>query len=253
MKVTFNDYIQNPAGKQNAVFSQREMYRAVYSSKLDKVLLRENNKIDYYLYHKNDEYYIHMKVPSEVVEKFYYDVVIKFYTDNNALKVAPSLQNYYVQFYSNDPAFVYTYAHTFMNNELFIDELKPKMSKIAIKKSAEIRNPNDVVGYVKSLFFCYLIMKNKGLFAKIKYTTYGKKFDKKLLLASVEDADKKIEKRKELGQQKQKENLKKPTESKPDSDRDHTVKSSTKSKIASKVKTVKTVKQTKKTGFVKKK
>ena len=58
---------------------------------------------------------------------------------NPALSVAPTLQNYYVKFFSNDPAFVYTYAHTFMEKEIFVDELKDRMSKIAVKKAAEIR------------------------------------------------------------------------------------------------------------------
>ena len=205
MKITFNDYIQNPAGKNNAVFSQRELYRSFCTNKMDKLLLREHNKIDYFLYYtSNNEYYVHIKIPSETIEKFYYDVVIKFYTDNPALSVAPTLQNYYVKFFSNDPAFVYTYAHTFMEKEIFVDELKDRMSKIAVKKAAEIRNPNNMIGYVKTLYFAYLIMKNKGLFTKIKYTTYGKKYSKKLLLSSVENADSKIQKRKEEEEKKNK-------------------------------------------------
>lgn len=254
MKMTFNDYIQNPAGKRNAVFSQREMYRAFYAGKMDKLLLREHNKIDYFLYYTgNDEYYIHMKIPSEVIENFYYDTVVKFYNDNPALTVAPTLEKYNVKFFSNDPSFVYTYAHTFIDKELFIEELKDRMSKIAIKKSADVRNPDNVVGYVKSLYFCYLIMKNKGLFTKIKYNTYGKKYNKKQLLSSIEPADIKIQKRKEEEEKKNSKKIKKNTEEKPRENEHFITKDLKKINPSKPVKTVNKTKTIRKTGYVKKK
>lgn len=253
MKITFNDYIQNPAGKNNAVFSQREMFRSLYASKLDKIILRENNKIDYKLYYtNNNEYYIHIKIPSEVIEKFYYDVVVKFYTDNPSLSIETNLQKYYVKFYSNDPSFVYTYAHTFMEHDLFIDELKDRMSKLAIKKAAEEKNPNNVVGYVKSLFFCYLIMKNKGLFVKTKYSMYGTKFNKSQLLKEIEPADEKIDKRRKAEEEKKKKNRTSKENEKP-RDNKHFVPSSPQSSIKSNMKTTKKTGYVKKTGYTKKK
>ena len=84
MKITFKDYINNPMGVKNSVFSNREMYRNLYKDKLDKLLVRESGKIDYYLYTNKDIYIVHIKVPSETVKDFYYDVVLStFYILNH--------------------------------------------------------------------------------------------------------------------------------------------------------------------------
>ena len=42
MKVTFNEYIQNPMGNKTAVFTQREALRAVYKDKFDKIITELN-------------------------------------------------------------------------------------------------------------------------------------------------------------------------------------------------------------------
>lgn len=207
MKMTLGGYADNPMGKKNAVFSQRDMFKRLYTEKLDKLLLKYNGKVEYLLYtdKKKDRYFIHMKVFSEVIHNFFYDVVIEFYSDDSVIRSSRSLKDYYVKFYSNDPAFVFTFAHAFIENEIFIEELKPKMSKKAIKDKADTRNPRNEVGYVKSIYFAYLIIKNKGLLEKVHYDTAGKKLDVKELLNSIEHADIKIEKRIKAGDELERE------------------------------------------------
>lgn len=255
MKMTFSEYIQNPAGKQNAVFSQREMYRAIYTQKLDKLLLRENNKIDYNLYTDKGDYYIHIKIPSETVEKFYYDVVVRFFSDDSTISMKTGLKNYNVQFFSNSPDFVFTYAHVFLEKDLFIEDLKPKMSKLAIKKEANVRNPDGVVGYVKGLYFAYLIMENRGLFTKSKFNLYAKKYDKKKLLHEIEDADVKISKRQEEAKKKEKQTKKKISTQKDDKPRENNFSSKLFNPITpiKKINTSNTIKSTKRTSTIKKK
>ncbi|MFA7156870.1 MAG: hypothetical protein WC123_04175, partial [Bacilli bacterium] len=176
MKMTYDEYIQNPMGIKNSVISNREMYRSLYVGKLDKILVREVGKVKYFLYKDKNNFYVHMKVPSEVVDRFYYDTVIQFYTDKSELVASRTLNDYYVNFYSNDPSFVFTFAHAFIKNDIFIKDLEPKMSKLAIKKNADIKNPTNQVGYVKSLYFEYLLMKQYGLFNKIQYETNASKY-----------------------------------------------------------------------------
>lgn len=199
MEMTFNGYINNPMGHKNAVFSQRDVYKKLYTEKFNKVTLREGGKFIYTLYKdkSSDTYFCHIKVPSEVIDKFYYDVVIKFYTTDPVLKGEKSLRNYFVKFYSNDPAFVYTFAHAFNQNQLFIEDLTEKMSKTAINQEAKVRNPQNIVGYVKSLYFAYFIIQKYSLFEKINYAVKAKKYSKKALLGEIELADKKIADRQE--------------------------------------------------------
>lgn len=214
MEMTFNGYIMNPMGTKNAVFSQRDMYKKLYTEKLDKILLREGGKFTYTLYKDStsNRYFCHIKVPSEVIEKFYYDVVIMFYTTNPSLKGEKTLKNYFVKFYSNDPSFVYTFAYAFNKNELIIEDLITKMSKRSIEQEASIRNPQSIIGYVKSLYFAYLIIQKYGLFEKINYTVKAKRYSKRALLNDIVPADTKVADRQEaeekLQAKKKREKLK---------------------------------------------
>lgn len=198
MRMTFNQYIQNPMGIANAVISNREMYRKFYNEKFDKIVLRETgrlNNMENHLYKDGDRYIAYLKIPSEVVPQFYYDVVIEFTEpktkDKNIKKkiTGNSLEDYYVRFYSNDPSFVFTFCHAFIKNDMFFKEFSNKMSKQAIKNRAVQKNPKDVVGYVKSLYFAYILMSRRGLFNKLKYV---EKYNKHALDVRVMDADKKI-------------------------------------------------------------
>lgn len=204
MEMTFEQYISNPMGKNNAVLnaSAREIIRSKYAARFDNVLLREHGKIEYHLYKdsKRNTYWAHIKVPSEVCRDFYYDVVLKFYASADVEAGGKDLFKYNVNFYSNDPAFVYTYAHVFLKNGLFIKELSSKMSKEALRKQAKEKNPGNNVGYVKSLYFAYLIMKNKGFNKLVKFEGEANTLDGRYLLSQIEDADIKIRKRQEEGE-----------------------------------------------------
>lgn len=189
--MTFEQYIQNPMGKNNAVFSQRELFRNIYKDKLDKILVRESGKVDYttFVDNKTGSYYIYIKIPSEVINKFYYDVIIEFYTTNPLHKGQQTLSEYDVRFFSNDPAFVFTFCHAFVSNDMFVKDFAPKMSKQALKNTATVRNPKDQTGYVKSIFFAFLWMKSRGLFNKLHYVT---PYNASHIIGKIMHADEKI-------------------------------------------------------------
>ena len=46
MKIVFDKYIDNPAGKGN-VITNRSMYKQMYKDKFNKVMVREQGKIEY--------------------------------------------------------------------------------------------------------------------------------------------------------------------------------------------------------------
>ena len=215
MDTTFDQYINNPAGMKNSVISHREMYREMYAKKLDAIYVREKGDIDFIVYKDKKDYILHIKVPSEAIENFYYDVVVQFSPPNNVAELSRDIKGYLVHFYSNDPAFVYTFAHAFSKNNLFIKDLAPRMSKQALKERAKEKNPDDQIGYVKSLYFAYLIMVNKNLFAKIRLDSMSVPYDKKKLLDDVMDADEKIQLRQEAvpaGKKKKKDEKQLPRE-----------------------------------------
>ena len=261
--VTFEQYIINPMGKSNAVFSQREMAKAMYTEKFDVVNLRENGNFYYQLFFdkSNDEYYCYIKIPSENVEGFYYDVVIKFSTKDNGQRTAANLNLYDVQFFSNDPAFVYTYARVFDKLGLFIPELRSKGSKKALKNDPVERNQYQIPGYVKSIYFAYLYMKAHLLFVKNTYRAAGTPYSASKLKALIMDTEKKLEERdkiekdRALAKRKEKQTQKKAekvaadtakyirfADEVPDTKRVLGVKTAKKSKSSKKTRSVKRIK-----------
>lgn len=191
--MTFEDYIGSPMGHANAVMTNRQIYGQFYTQKLDKIMVREAGNVKYKAYHVGNRYICHIKIPSEVVSKFYYDVVIEFSPTKDSEK-SNDLKGYNAAFYSNDPAFVFTFAHAFIKNKMFFKELESKMSKKALKEPGKVKNPKDQVGYVKSLYFAYILMNRKGLFAKTKYTD---PYNRSAFMKSIMHADEKIEARQE--------------------------------------------------------
>ena len=200
--MTLEQYILNPMGKNNAVLNgaTRELMRKQYMHKFDNLMLRENGKMDYYCYKdaKKNEYWILIKVPSETVEGFYYENVFKFYNGPETAN-EKDLFKWNVQFYANDPAFVYTYAHVFAERAIFIPELRRKMSKEALREVPDEKNPEQLVGYVKTIYFAYLLMQNRRLNIVSKFDAESQPLRANILLDQITEADEKIRSRQEEG------------------------------------------------------
>jgi len=203
VKFTFEQYARSPFSKGTSSIpaASREMIFNNYKEKLDAVIVREMGKFDYFLYYdkNNDTYTCHVKVPSEVVPKLRYDVIIQFYTDIESVKSSNVLDRYYIRVFSNDPAYNYTYCHTHIECGLFLTDFANKIDKQIITSEAKTRNPNNELGYVKSLVFAYLIMKNKSLFNKSMYISTGFEYNPNGIMQNIMHSNDKIEQRKKLG------------------------------------------------------
>ena len=85
--------------------------------------------------------------------------MFEFIPKDLSIESEPTLKNYNVKFYSNDPSFTFTHAHAFYKNDILINNLKFKCSKKSLDLPAEYRNPNNDIGYVKSIYMAYLYYK----------------------------------------------------------------------------------------------
>lgn len=197
--MTFEEYILNPMQKQGKVFNatMREAMRSSYTQKFNNVLLREAGKIDHYKFidKKNNVYFILLKIPSETVPNFYYDVVLKFFATEATKDAGRTLNHYNMQVFSNDPSFNFTYAHVFRENGLTVKELDSKLAKQAKKELPKDTNPEQQIGYVKTLYFAYLYMKQRGLFNSTIAWADAETFSKSRLLDLVQDTDSKVDDR----------------------------------------------------------
>lgn len=205
MKMTMEQYITNPM--QSGVFTatMRESMRNSYVNKFNAILLREHGVFNYFLYkdEENNKFYAYFKIPSETVERFYYDTVIEFSADENIKEAGQNLFKYNVRFFSNDPSFVYTYAYVFKQKGLLIPELESRMSQRALKEAANKTNPYNQVGYVKSIYFVYLFMKLRSFNDLSKFKAQASVLNISNLSSNVMDADKKLGERENAGQRVQ--------------------------------------------------
>lgn len=192
--MTFEEYINNPT-QSRAFVNMREMNRITYTAKFNIMMVKENGKFDYHLYTLKDKFFIYIKIPSETVPDFYYDVVIEFFPSKKGFDEFRTLDKYQVRFFSNDPSFVYTFAYAFNKNNMFISELSAKMGKIPLSTKPKETNPKLEIGHVKSLYIAYLYIKNAGLLHKGRFKAEATKLDYKQLMSNIMNADEKIEAR----------------------------------------------------------
>ena len=203
MKMTLEDYILNPMGKKNAVLNAtaRESIASDFLKRYGALMMREHSRMDHIFYkdEAKNRYVAHFKVPSETVEKFYYDVLFEFTADSDVPGDGSNLFKYNCRFYSNDPSFVFTYAYVFNQNDLLISQLRAKMSKKAVTTEAKEKNASNAIGYVKTIYFAYLYMKARDLNKKDIFSAEASKLVYSTILSNVEDADIKVDKRIEEG------------------------------------------------------
>ena len=175
MKTTFKHYIENPA-IEGSTSSQSEIIRKDLAQRFTNILLRAGGSIYYALYRDSKgNYYIHAKIPDEAIDGVTFDVVIEFQeTTELADKSVKTLSNYEIRFFSNDPAFMFTYTYTFNKHDLLIKNLKSKLSKRALTEPAKIKNPHNTIGVIKNFFFLYEFMKNNRLFYKMTWLNAAK-------------------------------------------------------------------------------
>lgn len=89
----------------------------------------------------SDDYYIHLKIPSESNDTMYYDVVIRFFYPATS-KLTDNLKNYYIQFFSNSPGFMFKYAVLYKINGYLIEDLYNKMDPEYMDTLPTKSNPN---------------------------------------------------------------------------------------------------------------
>lgn len=122
---------------------------------------------------------VHIKVPSETVRNFFYDVVLELSLAGGAKK----FEDCHIRVFSNCPSFVYTYAYVFYHlsddelgkQSMMVDDFKQKIPKncIMIQDIAEkvgetpltqrpvIRNPYGLPLFDKSIYYAiFYILEN---------------------------------------------------------------------------------------------
>lgn len=188
MKRTVLEYIDNPMGTGSSALASRHVLINDYSKRLAK--LSEQNDLTPIIYYDKpkDEYYFHFKIPSESKDRGNtYDVVIKLSPDKKENKKDSMLTNYTLQFFSNSPSFIYTFAYSYDKNDMLIKFLaKEKYDKMVLSKAPNIRNPQQAMTYEKTTIFALLYMiKDRKYLNKLVVDSASKKFSEKEVLSKI--------------------------------------------------------------------
>ena len=140
-------------------------------------------------------FYFHIKIPSETQEGSEYDVVIRFFTDKPQVKLESHLRNYYIQFYSNSPSFIYQYAYVYNKRGYLISDLYKKLDVDYIDTPPNKTNADMRLDYDKSIYFAcrYLASERFKLLSKIGSVLFYKKDPKKFFDSIQDFRSKKVE------------------------------------------------------------
>ena len=146
---TLQSFLRIPFGRQDVGDKLQEYerrYREYYQTNRIRVVAMTEIE---------GAYYIHIEVPSESAkeQKYKYDVVIRFFTNDPQIAKEGSLRNYYVQFFSNSPSFIYRYAVLYKQHGALIEFLYDKMSRGYEDKLPEKTNQSMELSFDKSIFF----------------------------------------------------------------------------------------------------
>lgn len=143
---TLTEFYNSPFGQGQLARKNTEYYELYRKYRtLNKLKIQAMTEIE-------GSYYIHFKVPSESKEGYHYDVVIRFFTDNEKISKQSHLRNYYVQFFSNCPSFIYQYSYIYKEAGYLIEALYNKLDSDYIGMPPTKANPKLVMAYDKSLF-----------------------------------------------------------------------------------------------------
>lgn len=172
---TLDEFLREPFWDSSSKNSQKlSEYERRYAQNEQKIILNAHTVIE-------GSYYFHVKVPSESQKKktgidSYYDVVIRFFTTNPGNAASPSLVNYWIQFFSNSPGFIYKYAVLYKQEGYLIDFLYNKLDPRYFDKLPETTNKDMEISFDKSIYFACRFLKERKFQVLSKFTIpFGKR------------------------------------------------------------------------------
>lgn len=116
---TLSSFIESPFGNY---VSQKDLIKLNDDYKASNIKIQAYSKIE-------DAYFVHLKMEStSSKERYFYDIIVKFSKPEKILDVR-NLKQYYVQFFSNCPSFIYQYAAWYYKKGYLIQELYDKLDK----------------------------------------------------------------------------------------------------------------------------
>ena len=179
---TLPQFVLNPFDKATLVTTDRDKK---YNTKYIDSKYKNPVKLAAVLSVESSYYYL-VKVPSDSSEgDLNYDVVIRFFPPSLEIAKESHLRNYYIQFFSNSPGFMYTYAYVYNKEGFLITNLYDKLNDQFLNTPPKKMNRNKSLSYDKSIYFAvhylsdemYKLLDKKHAMAFYGTTSEKKFFD----------------------------------------------------------------------------
>lgn len=163
------DDLINPFGKGVAVYQKTMILRG-----FEQRYYGIKDRIRFGLCMNGKNYIVHYKIPSEssLCKDVLYDVVIEFIPIDPGAEKMPTLDGYDVHVYTNSPSFIFSYTYTFNKYGLLVDWLKNKCMKQCLSTPALEKNPQNIIGTDKSVWFAAFHFLRNGLKYKSQFARY---------------------------------------------------------------------------------
>ena len=144
---TLKQFLDKPFGVPN---QQKQLkYDSRYKKYRDENRIKIESAIEL-----DGSFFVHIKVPSESQKGLSsYDVVIQFFTTDEHIQKEVTVQNYYVQFFSNSPGFVYKYAALYKMEGYLIESLFDKFSPGTLDTLPDKANSKYELYYDSSIYY----------------------------------------------------------------------------------------------------
>jgi hypothetical protein len=228
----------NPPGAGTASVGARYRIKESLLRSFTELIKNHKFKVQLFLDEKEKKKYFIVNVPSEALKKdFFFTVVIEVSSEVNSYI---SFMNSPVRVASNNPAFVFIgYAYIADQSGFLIPQLKKRYDKKAFT-SPKTRNPQEILGFDKSIWFAVTYIIKYELFSEL--VLKPEKYTEGKLLDAFDDFDDSM-----VGYEKQKrkqaEEERKEKEKLKDNKTKHVPGKNTVKKIkSSHIKTIKTTK-----------
>ena len=169
IKLTLQQLISNPTGKNTAYTASRAMIKESLVNKYNTMMYFSKNKLKYKIYKVNDDYIFHYKIPSETFrDDLEYDVIIQFYPDPDKPDCVEdrNTNRYFLKIFSNSPNFTFTYTYVVYKNGMLASGMDKFCNKEALQSAPVVRNPVETYGYEKTVYFACLHIINNKLYEK---------------------------------------------------------------------------------------
>ena len=172
--LSVKQFLGNAPGFLSRQVAPRYMIKDQLFYNFTKLYKEKSKSFSIKVFRKESDYYrVWIKVPSSK-NNVLFDVIFDLKFDTGRSHII----NGKMSVFSNSPAWIFTYAYVFNQNDVIPDDLKDFVSDKALTEAPEVSNSTEQFGFEKVTYFAMLYMQQilhiQSKYSLLKYVTKEK-------------------------------------------------------------------------------